>query len=204
MRILPRRGRMAWMAELRPCLAGPPARVALDQEQLGGGDVLGAAVGQLARQAAAGQGALAAGQVAGLAGGLAGLHRLHAFMTMRLASAGCSSSQAPSSSLTTCVTKPSTSLLPSLVLVWPSNCGSGTLDGDDGGQALAEVVAAGRLAVLEQLGVAGVGVDRARQGASEARQVRAALERVDVVGEREHRLVVAVVCTARRCQPPAG
>jgi hypothetical protein len=70
--------------------------------------------------------ALAPGEVAGLAGGLAGLRREHPFWQMRLASAGCSSSQAPSRSPTICETKPSTSVLRSLPLVWPSNCGSGS------------------------------------------------------------------------------
>ena len=46
---------------------------------------------------------------------------------------------------------------------------------------------------LVRLFVLRVGVDRARERRAEARQVRAALVRVDVVGERELLRVVAVV-----------
>ena len=59
----------------------------------------------------------------------------------------------------------------------------GELDADDGGQALADVVAAHRLGVvLDQLVGLGVRVDRARQGGPEPAEVRAALDGVDVVG----------------------
>ena len=44
---------------------------------------------------------------------------------MRFATAGFSSRYAPSRSLTIASTMPFTSVLPSLVLVWPSNCGRG-------------------------------------------------------------------------------
>ena len=50
-----------------------------------------------------------------------------ALRTMSLPSAGFFSSQSPSWSLTTRCTKPLASVLPSLVLVWPSNCGSASL-----------------------------------------------------------------------------
>ena len=47
-------------------------------------------------------------------------------------------------------TAPLTSALPSLALVWPSNCGSVQLDADDRRQALADVVAGQvRVGVLE-------------------------------------------------------
>ena len=69
------------------------------------------------------------------------------------------------------------------------------LDADDGDQALADVVAADVrvLQILGQVVLAGVVVDRPRQRRAEARQMRAAFVRVDVVGERIHRLGVAVV-----------
>ena len=47
--------------------------------------------------------------------------------TIRLASVGFSSRYCISASLSTVDTCPVTSLLPSLVLVWPSNCGSWSL-----------------------------------------------------------------------------
>ena len=69
------------------------------------------------------------------------------------------------------------------------------LDADDGGQALADVVAAdaGVLQVLGQVALGRVGVDRAGQRGAEPGEVRAALVGVDVVGEREDQLGVAVV-----------
>jgi hypothetical protein len=84
-------------------------------------------------------------------------------------------------------TIPLTSVLPSLVLVCPSNCGRG--------QPFADVVAADRrvLEVLGQVVLRRVGVDRAGHRGAEAREMRAALVRVDVVGERVDRLGVAVV-----------
>jgi len=47
--------------------------------------------------------------------------------TMSLPSAGCISNQSPSLSLTTRCTKERASVLPNLVLVWPSNCGSASM-----------------------------------------------------------------------------
>ncbi len=86
------------------------------------------------------------------------------------------------------------SVLPSLVLVWPSNCGLLQLDRDQRREALAHVLAAEVLfLLLEQVLLAGVVVDGARERAAEAGEVRAALGGVDVVGEREDGLVVGRV-----------
>ena len=68
---LPRSGRIAWKRRSRPCLAEPPAESPSTMIQLALGRVSLLAVGQLARQRHALQGALADDQVAGLAGGLA-------------------------------------------------------------------------------------------------------------------------------------
>jgi hypothetical protein len=113
---------------------------------------------------------------------------------MRLATAGFSSRNAPSLSLTIASTMPLTSVLPSLVLVCPSNCGRGIL-------TLMTAVSPSRMSspliarVLQSF--AGCScprrVDRARQRRAEAGEVRAAFVRVDVVGERVDRLGVAVV-----------
>ena len=59
---------------------------------------------------------------------------------MRRATVECLSKYSPSFSLTSCSTSPLMSLF-SLPLVWPSNCGCGSLHGDDGDQAFAHVVA---------------------------------------------------------------
>ena len=68
------------------------------------------------------------------------------------------------------------------------------LDADDRRQALADVVALQALVVLLHQSVRhGVGVDGARQRGAQADQVRAALDRVDVVREGVDALGVAVV-----------
>ena len=70
----------------------------------------------------------------------------------------------------------------------------GQLDRDDGGQALADVLAGEVLVLLLELALlARVAVERARERRAEARHVRAALVRVDVVGEREDGLLVGGV-----------
>ena len=97
-------------------------------------------------------------------------------------------------SLTICSTMPLTSELPSLVLVCPSNCGFGSLTA---------ITAASPSRMSSPVGVSlrslkkplarRVAVDGAGQRALEADEVRAALVGVDVVGEGEDLLVVAVV-----------
>ena len=69
------------------------------------------------------------------------------------------------------------------------------LDADDAGQSFADVVAAdaGVLQILRQVALRRIGVDRAGQRGAEAREMRAAFVRVDVVREGEHQLGVAVV-----------
>ncbi|GJE72869.1 hypothetical protein CHKEEEPN_4430 [Methylorubrum podarium] len=78
------------------------------------------------------------------------------------------------------------------------------LDGDDGGQALAAIVAGERDLLLlgdpRGLGVAG---HLARQGGAEARHVGAAVALRDVVGERQDRLVERVVPPERRLDADA-
>ena len=70
----------------------------------------------------------------------------------------------------------------------------GELGGDDRGEPLAHVLAGEVVVLLLELALLPrVAVDRARQRRAEAREVRAALVRVDVVGEREDRLLVGAV-----------
>ena len=70
----------------------------------------------------------------------------------------------------------------------------GELGRDDRRQALAHVLAGEVVVLLLELALlARVAVERARQRRAEAREVRAALVRVDVVGEREDRLLVGGV-----------
>ena len=69
----------------------------------------------------------------------------------------------------------------------------GVLDADDGGQALARIVA-GEVGVgfLQQAALAGIIVDHARQGRAHAGQVRAAVHRVDGIGKRIDRLGIGI------------
>ena len=74
----------------------------------------------------------------------------------------------------------------------------GELDADDGDEALARVLAGEvGVVVLEDLVLAGVVVEDAGERGAEAGEVRAAVDRVDAVGEGERRLVEAVVVLDR-------
>ena len=95
---------------------------------------------------------------------------------------------------------PSTSGLVSLTLVCDSNCGLGQPHGDDGRQALAEVLAGGH-DVLEDVFLLAVGVERAGQRGAEADEVRAAVDRVDVVGVAVDVLGVLACSTGRPLRP---
>ena len=89
---------------------------------------------------------------------------------------------------------PLTSVLPSFVFVWPSNCGRGIL-------TLMTAVRPSRMSSPVMLSFRSfasvvlrrVVVDRPRQRRAEPREVRAAFVRVDVVREGVDRLRVAVV-----------
>jgi hypothetical protein len=72
--------------------------------------------------------------------------------------------------------------------------GVGEFDGDDGGEAFAQVVAAGhRVFLFHEAGRLGVVVEHACEGGLEAREMRSAVDGLDVVGEGEEEFVVAVV-----------
>ena len=113
----------------QPAAFGAAAgRITLDQVQLALVDVAAGAVAQLAGQAAAGERAFAlAEQSLAPCGPLSRASAAsRPFCTMTLAVLGFSSRYLFRKSPTAELTMPSTSPLPSLVLVWPSNCGSGT------------------------------------------------------------------------------
>ena len=127
LRILPRSGSTAWNSRLRPCLAEPPARVALDDEQFGLGRIALLAVGELAGQRIDVERALAPRQLARLARGLAGGGGLDhladdglGFRRMLLEPGGERSLMTPS-------TAGRTSEETSLSLVCDENFGSATL-----------------------------------------------------------------------------
>ena len=116
------------------------------------------------------------------------------FSMIRRPSAGFSSRYWPRLSATAVWTWPLTSALPSLALVWPSNCGSVSL-------TLMTAVRPSRTSSPDRLlsvsrrtrGAPRPVVERAGECGPEAGDVGPAVDRVDVVGEREHVLGVRVV-----------
>ncbi len=185
---------MAWKRRSRPCLADPPAESpstmyssqsagsrSWQSASLPGSELPSSA--PLRRTRSRALRAASRARAASIA-----------LPMTRLATAGFSSRKAPSLSLTIASTMPLTSVLPSLVLVWPSNCGCGIL-------TLMTAVRPSRISsprdalleVLREIVLGGVGVDRPRQRGLEPRQMRAAFVRVDVVGEGVNRFAIAVV-----------
>ena len=178
---------------IAPLLGGAAGRIALDDEQLGERRIAHRAVGELARQIRVLERRLA-GEISRLARGLAGargldglLHdhpplrrvlleelrqrpvdrRLHEALDRRIAELGLRLA------------------LELRVL---------ELHRDDRREPLAHVLTLEVLVLLLELAdLARVGVQRPGECGTEAREVRAALVGVDVVGEREKRLLVGVV-----------
>jgi hypothetical protein len=102
-----------------------------------------------------------------------------------------------SASPTACETKPSISGLRSFSLGWLLKVGSGsfTLTTAIRPSRRSSPVGTGSFSLM--IPALGVAVDRAGQGDLEALGVRAAVDVVDVVGEGQHHLVVAVVVLHR-------
>ncbi len=116
------------------------------------------------------------------------------FSTICRPSEGFSSRNSASLALTVVSTRVRISVLPSLRLGLALELRVAQLHRDERREALAHVLAGEvLLLLLEEVLLARVVVDRAREGGAEARQMSAALRRVDVVGEREDGLVVGRV-----------
>ena len=182
------------VAPIAALLGRATGRVALDEIELAPGRIALLAVGQLARQRHAVEGALADDEVARLAGGLAGAGGGQAFLDDPPAIG-----RVLVEVLAEAVGDGGLDLaldlgVAELGLGLALELRVGQLDADDRGQALADVVA-GQVAVgvAEHAGPARPIVERARQRRAEAGDVRAAVDGVDVVGEREHVLGVGVV-----------
>ena len=174
LRILPRSGSTAWVLRSRPCLAEPPAESPSTTNS-------SASDGSLTEQSASLPGSvrvlerrLAPRQVARLARRLARALRLHRLHDHRARLARVLLEElGRGPALTIDSTKPAIPGLPSLVLVWPSNCGS---------RSFTEITAVrpSRTSSPERLSsfsfsrpvVARVLVERARQRRAKARQVR--------------------------------
>ena len=133
---------MAWYLRSRACLARATCGIALYDEDFGLGGLFGRAVRQLARQGERVEHALAARHLAGLAGGLAGLQApALPLPTMRLAGAGFSSRYSAKPCVTAFWTKRADLGVAELRLRLALELRVVQLHGDDGGQALAGVVA---------------------------------------------------------------
>src|SRR5207237_1226995 len=127
LRILPRSGRIAWKLRSRPCLAEPPAESPSTRYS-------SVSFGSLTLQSASLPGSRPPSSPLFLrtnSRALRAASRARAALTALAmivrATLGLLSKKSPRASLTTVFTIPSTSELPSLVLVCPSNCGSLTL-----------------------------------------------------------------------------
>ena len=126
-RILPRSGRIAWNMRSRPCLADPPAESPSTRKT-------SHSFGSVAEQSASLPDSTPPSSPLFLrtsSRALRAASRARAALTalamIARATLGFLSKNSPSASFTTLLTMPSTSELPSLVLVCPSNCGSFTL-----------------------------------------------------------------------------
>ena len=178
-------------------LCGASCGVALDQEELAFGGVAAVAVGELAGKACAAQGRLALHLHAGVVGGVAGLGGQHHFvdddarllgMLLQVVAQGLADGRLHHAHHL---------VVAQLGLGLALELRLGDLDGDDGREAVAEVLLAQFyvLELVKQVVLVGVFLEGGRQAAAKARQVRAALDGVDVVDEREDVLVErGVVC----------
>ena len=194
LRILPRRGKHRLELAIAALLGGAAGRIALDEEDLGLGRVALLAVGELAGQAGDVERALAPGQLAGLARRLARLRRLD-----HLAD--------DDARLLRMLLEPLRQQLADealddgphfrgheLVLGLRGEFRVGAFDAQNAGQALAAVVAGQvDLLPLHQPRAFRVADDLAGERAAQADQMRAAVALRNVVGERQHVLVIAVV-----------
>ena len=181
-------------ATVATLLGGAAGRIALYDEQLAVGRILLGAVGELAGQRAAVQGALAADQLLGLAGRLARPRGVDGLADdpagdRRVLLEVCSEGLVDGR-----LDDPLHLAVPQLGLGLALELGVPQLHADDGGEPLADVIAGQRLCVLlQQVVRVRVVVDRAGERRLEADQVGTAFARVDVVGECKDVFRIAVV-----------
>ena len=141
-RILPLSGRIAWISLVSALFGRAAGGITFDEEQLGSSFDLERQSDSLPGNALPSSDSFAGSVRAPSAPPRALRPRACPFRRSALASLGFSSKYAPSRSLTAELTNPSTSLLPSLVLVWPFKLRLGHLHADDGDQPFAHVIAA--------------------------------------------------------------
>ena len=128
LRILPRIGRIAWIRGSRPWRAEPPAESPSTMKTShSSGLVDWQSLSLPGRPPPPSSPLRERARSRALRAAIRAEAAACALRTMSLPSAGFFSSQSPSWSLTIRCTKPLASVLPSLVLVWPSNCGLASL-----------------------------------------------------------------------------
>ena len=180
-----------------PGLRGAAGRFALDQEQLAALRILLLAIGQLARQSARIERALAARQVAGFAGRFTrarGVDRL----ADNLAHHRRILVEELAQLLVDELNDKAADVAVQLALGLSFELRLRQFHADHGRQSFANVVAGQVLFdVFEQAACLAVGIDGARERAAEAAEMRSAVHGVDVVGEAENVLRVAVVILQR-------
>ncbi len=192
--IFPRSGRIAWKPRSRPCLAEPPAESPSTMKS-------SADSGSLIEQSASLPGrdipsSADFRRVSSRALRAASRARdaAIALLTIWRASVGFSSRNSASLALTVDSTRPLIARVPELRLRLPLELRVLELDRDHGREALADVLALEVvLLLLQEALVARVLVQRPGERGAESLHVGAALDRVDVVREREHRLLVGGV-----------
>ena len=182
-------------APIAPLLGRAAGRLSFDDVNLALRGVALLAVGELAGKAAAVERALAAHQVARLARRFARTRGVDRLADDLLGDSGVLFEKLAEPVVHDRLDDALHFGVAELRLGLPFELRLRNLDADDAGQSFADVVTADVrvLEILREIVLRRVGVDRARQGSAESRQVRAALMGVDVVGEREDQLRIAVV-----------
>src|SRR5262249_50408737 len=187
-----------------PLLRGTAGRVALDYEELGLRRVALLAVGELAGEAVVGERALAPREIARLARSRARARGVLDLRDQRAGDGGILFEIIAELLVDDVLHEPAHVGRAELGLGLAFELGLRELHRDHRSEALARVVARKRLAVLA-LAVLhlrrDVAVERTRERGTEADQVAAALDGVDVVRERVDRLVVALVVLNRDLDP---
>src|SRR5579883_3460764 len=180
-------------AAVAALFGGAAGGFALDQEQFAAIRLALRAVGELAGEASAIEGAFAAGEVAGLAGGLAGAGGFDRLVDDLAGDGGVLLEEGAQLFVDERLHDAGDVGVP-FAFGLAFELGLGKFDADDGDQAFADVIAGEVLfdVFKEAELLAGV-IDGAGEGGAEAGQVGAAIDGVDVVGEAENVLGVAVV-----------
>ena len=169
-------------------------RVSLDHEQLRQRRILDRAVGELARKRRVLERGLAPGQVARLARGGACLRGLDRLADRSARVLGVLLQELGQTRIDDRVDEALHAGVAELGLGLALELWVLKLGRDDRGEAFADVLAAEVVVLLLELAlVARVLVERAGQRRAEAAEMAASLDRVDVVGEREDRLLVGGV-----------